>query len=400
MGINIVRLIEGLLVEADLITNVNDPKHWLKRVCVKINQDLHVEINDEKLSQIYRIFAGKPGTYIAGKFLTDTYMIAAYDLLHTLLGLIYSEEYGTLPWKGVAGTESSADSKGRLGFVNIVQERFQNDDKSPVSAVINNWLNSNITEEDYKILSPRIAKAYMEAKKELATLETAVFDTYKNETILGSLLSVIEKRTSAKERFKAGVTGVVKQLFRRDNVRPFEGLIVSIMKNPASYASGQMSGEYLGKLSEEVDDLYAREIITYVLLCFEFFKKEISVRSADQYKLTYPKDTEVGPEDVEFLGTKDNLTNTFLKFVREGVLEGEVVITSRGSDVSIGAINKTKLQLKYNKKYTLGYIDQIQTTESKRVIQAFKAICVYIKPKTANKVQFGSGLWDAVKVGQ
>jgi hypothetical protein len=415
MGIDIAKIIKDVLLESTVptITDTQSPDHWIKKVCDKVLADLKFNIDKEKLSQFYRIFAGKPGTYIASKNITEPSGISLYDLLHTLLELVYTDSFGSLAWEvprtvTAASVTTSPSVAGRVDFISLVQRRYELP-SDPVKSFIDKWLTSHIEEENYTINSPKVAKAYMEARKELETLERAAFSTYANHTILTSLLEVVKKRVSAKERIKTTLTNMGRAVLRLDSLSPFEDLIKNIMLNAEGFASGDttgteyssivkkllnmrgaLSGQFLSALAQEVDDIYPKSIITYCLHCRELFLSEAATYGAKIYNEQYPSDTEAGRGDVALAGATADQTKAFLNFVKNGILECKVYVTQYVK----GGANRQLVDV-YNARYTMSRIESIKSEESKRVTQDFKNLCVYVSTKGKEKTNLSGALWAA-----
>jgi hypothetical protein len=405
MGLNFNEIVTRVLIEA-VTTDINDPKHWIKKVVDKVNADLRVTISDTDLQKIYRIFGGKPGTYISGKSIIDLNAIAVYDLLHTLLELVYTTKYSSLPW---VMTPPADD------FIRLVQAQYEAVG-SGVQGFIEQWLNTGIDEADYTCTSMRIARAYIEARKELDILEKAAFGTYTNTTILKGLFEVVKKRVSAKEIWRAAALSpfnTIKNKFRLDNITPFQDLITNIMINAPEFAAGAttgteykniiqkimnlkstLSGQLLSRLAQEVDELYPRTVVTLCLLSMMLFESETRRRGARVFNSMFSTGGTSGiqpvePGDVMFTDDETKTKEAFLKFVRDGILDCNVNVMYSKSKL-VREINVTS-----NITYTLGAIDSIQTDEAKKVIKSFKELCVYISTKSKEKTDFAGSLWAA-----
>lgn len=275
--------------------------------------------------------------------------------------------------------------------------------------------NLNISNKNkWSFTNSKIADLNQRAKQIADKQAVSAFTTYENKSILGALQEIVNKRI--------GVFSRIANL--KSPTKPFNDLIIDIFKTPEQYLSGDK--KYTSDF-EAVDKMYITDIIDIAIAAKDFFASEISrlkmtpettepqespvpggafamgdslnsfedlvnsvllnelnikqsLRNIKQKALDWEKYYLAKPEVKErYKRMKETLKQdnaNYINFISGKPIQYKLVDPNTGNVLQPEQIKTTDPS-----QYTLGKIDDLKTTESKKLIDSIKKLTTYIRSK-------------------
>jgi hypothetical protein len=125
-------------------------------------------------------------------------------------------------------------------------------------------INTYTKSSQWTILDPEVNKQYEKAKGALDKQAAIALNTYNNLSILEATIQIVKRRTDIFSRV----------LNLKSPTQPFVGVITDIFKTPEQYLSGQKAVST--DFSEMVDKLYVSDIVNIAIAAKDFYASEMA----------------------------------------------------------------------------------------------------------------------------
>lgn len=375
---------------------------WFNNILKKHNEAFGTNITATDLQTLWAVVAGK-------NYLADRDAAANIDKIR-LLDLLYILR---------ASVKNLGEVKDWNRFVSYLNSTYPKADGEALYKEVANI--TPATKSQWPIKDASVNRAYQKALADGDKMASVALETYDQNNVVGAVQEMIKKRI--------GVFTRIAKL--KDPITPFGDLVLDIFKQPEPYLSGQK--KYTSDF-EAVDDLYIKDIIKIALAAKEFYASEIAKLKMQQLEtsslnsfnrfvgnLLEVRQLSQTPRNIRRREnyaakksqqqTQNEPTQEFNKELFDKLYDEALKDYAnrlkflQGTSVTYNIVdndNKVVGQGQTDpKKYIIGNIKKMESTEAQNLINALRAIAQYTKKGLGAGEAAGrlAGAASALRVG-